>query len=541
MIFLQRLALQNWRIGTKLIVLIIPVVAAVTLMAAWVLHQRMTTKLDDKMQQRARILHTQIMADRGYYASVIVPRIIDLGGSLGADYREVHGQFPLPATFVREVSELTAKSSMGYTAGLISPWPINKEKGLKDQFHQDAFAYLTENPTGHFFRTDTIEGKAVMRVLMADRASAQSCVDCHNAHAQSPRRDFKLNDLMGGLEIVIPVDHYVKENRQDLTATVSGGAALTLLLVGVVVMGTRQIVTRPLARLADRMQAYGNPPWKSSPQAVFTPLDDEVRYLTAAYQRMQDVIATQQKELKEANTRLQAQVVELKAMNDELEAFSYSVSHDLRAPLRAMDGFSRILLDEHASQLSDEVQNCLREVRYNTQQMDNLVNALLRFSRLGRQPLTKQAVVPADLVSRVLGDLHSEQEGRRVEITIGDLPVCQADPVLLRQVFVNLLSNALKFTRQCEVARILIGCQVDDGRCAYFVKDNGVGFEMQYAHKLFGVFQRLHRAEDYQGTGIGLAMVQRIIYRHGGRVWAEAEVNKGATFYFTLTEELSHG
>jgi light-regulated signal transduction histidine kinase (bacteriophytochrome) len=141
----------------------------------------------------------------------------------------------------------------------------------------------------------------------------------------------------------------------------------------------------------------------------------------------------------------------------------------------------------------------------------------------------------------VLRDLHGEQEGRRVEITIGDLPACQADPVLLKQVFVNLLSNALKFTRHCEVARIVIDCQVDNGQCAYFVKDNGVGFEMQYVDKLFGVFQRLHRAEDYQGTGIGLAMVQRIIHRHGGRVWAEAEVNKGATLYFTLTEGFSHG
>lgn len=547
---LQRLALQNWRIGTKLIVLIVPVVAAVTVMATWMLHQRMTTKLNDKMQQRAWILHTQIMADRGYYASVIVPRIIELGGSLGADYREVHGQFPLPATFVREVSEITAKSSMGYTAGLISPWPINKEKGLKDQFHQNAFAYLTEHPTGNFFRTDTIEGKTVMRALMADHASAQSCVDCHNAHAQSPRRDFKLNDVMGGLEIVLPVDHYVKENRQDLIATVGGGAALTLLLVGVVVMGTRQIVTRPLARLASRMRVYAHK-WGSSSLVVPTSHGDEVTYLAASYQRMQDVIATQQKELKEANTRLQAQVVELKGVNDELEAFSYSVSHDLRAPLRAMDGFSRILLEEHASQLSDEVQNCLREVRDNTRQMDNLVNALLRFSRLGRQPLTKQAVVPADLVRRVLGDLQSEQDERRLEVTIGDLPVCQADPVLLKQVFVNLLSNAIKFTRHCEVARIMIGCQVDtrnmiggqvdNGRYAYFVRDNGVGFEMQYVDKLFGVFQRLHRAEDYQGTGIGLAIVQRIIHRHGGRVWAEAEVNKGATFYFTLTEGNSNG
>ena len=540
MILLQRLALQNWRIGTKLIVLIVPLVTLITVIAAWTLHHRNTTKLNDRLIQRARSLHTQIMADREYYASVIVPRIIELGGSLGPNYHRVNGQFPLPATFLREVSDVTNSKNEGYSANLISPWPINREKGLKDEFQQDAFAYLTKYPIGQFFRTDRVEGRAVMRVLMADHASAQSCVDCHNAHAQSPRRDFKLNDLMGGLEITMPMDRYIKENQRDLVLTVGGGATLCLLVVGTVVMGTRQIVTRPLARLASRMRVYAHQ-WGSSSLVVSASHGDEVAYLAAAYQKMQDVIATQQEELKEANTRLQAQVVELKAVNDELEAFSYSVSHDLRAPLRAMDGFSRILLDEHASQVSDEVRNCLQEVRQNTQQMDILVNALLRFSRLGRQRLAKETVAPADLVRQVLGDLHSEQDGRRVEITIGDLPVCHADPVLLKQVFVNLLSNALKFTRQCEVARIMIGCQVDDGRRAYFVKDNGVGFEMQYAHKLFGVFQRLHRAEDFQGTGIGLAMVQRIIHRHGGRVWAESEVNKGATFHFTLTEELSHG
>jgi len=137
-------------------------------------------------------------------------------------------------------------------------------------------------------------------------------------------------------------------------------------------------------------------------------------------------------------------------------------------------------------------------------------------------------------VRRVLADLHAEQAGRRVEIVIGELPPCQADPALLRQVLVNLLANALKFTRRQGRARIEIGCQKSDGKWVYFVKDNGVGFDMRYAHKLFGVFQRLHRAEEYEGTGVGLAIVQRILHRHGGRAWAEAAVDRGATFYFTL-------
>jgi light-regulated signal transduction histidine kinase (bacteriophytochrome) len=167
--------------------------------------------------------------------------------------------------------------------------------------------------------------------------------------------------------------------------------------------------------------------------------------------------------------------------------------------------------------------------------MGRLIDDLLNFSRLGRQLLSKQAVDTAKLVQQVLDSLNSEQEGRRVEISIGELPVCQGDPALLRQVWINLLSNALKFTRGQNVARIEIGCLTQEGGApVYFVKDNGVGFDMQYADKLFGVFQRLHSTEEFEGTGVGLATVQRIIHRHGGQVWAEAKVGASATFYFTI-------
>lgn len=253
---------------------------------------------------------------------------------------------------------------------------------------------------------------------------------------------------------------------------------------------------------------------------------------------------------------LRERTQELEAANLELEAFSYSVSHDLRAPLRAMDGFSRILFEEYSSQLPEDAQRYLQLVRDSAQQMGQLIDDLLAFSRLNRQPLRKQTVAPADLVRRVLEDLHAEQEGRRVEISIADLPSCEADPALLKQVFCNLLSNALKFTRGREVTIIEVGCaeirvsSPESGVSSqeiksniqhpashervYFVKDNGTGFDMRYADKLFGVFQRLHRAEEYEGTGVGLAIVQRIIHRHGGRIWAESEKGQGATFYFTL-------
>jgi len=271
------------------------------------------------------------------------------------------------------------------------------------------------------------------------------------------------------------------------------------------------------------------------------PIKDEAGQVKSILGVSRDITERKQaeEEIQRLNAELEQRVVErtaqLEAANKELEAFSYSVSHDLRAPLRAVDGFSRILLEDYMPQLPPEVVRYLRVIFENTQQMGRLIDDLLAFSRLSRQPLHKQPVAPTDLVRQALQSLSGEQVGRRIEISIGELPACQGDPALLRQVWINLLSNALKFTREQDVARIEIGCRTqEDGASVYFVKDNGVGFDLQYAAKLFGVFQRLHRVEEYEGTGVGLAIVQRIIHRHGGRVWAEAEVNKGATFYFTI-------
>jgi signal transduction histidine kinase/ActR/RegA family two-component response regulator len=259
------------------------------------------------------------------------------------------------------------------------------------------------------------------------------------------------------------------------------------------------------------------------------------------YQQLQhDVTARTQAEAEvrrlnaELEQRVRDRTAQLEAANRELEAFSYSVSHDLRAPLRAIDGFSRILSD-YAAHLPEDAQYSLQRLRHNTQRMAQLIDDLLTFSRLSHQPLRKQEVTVREVVHDVLESLQSERNGRSVEYVIGKLPPCQADPVLLRQVYVNLVSNALKFTRPRATARIEIGSQEHEGARVYYVKDNGVGFDMQYADKLFGVFQRLHRLEEYEGTGAGLAIVQRIIQRHGGRIWAEGVVDRGATFLFTLT------
>jgi PAS domain S-box-containing protein len=241
--------------------------------------------------------------------------------------------------------------------------------------------------------------------------------------------------------------------------------------------------------------------------------------------------------LQNTNTELMKSAAELQAANKELEAFSYSVSHDLRAPLRAIDGFSRIVLEDHGAKLPEDGRSCLEVIRANTVQMGRLVDDLLAFSRLGRQAVKRQVVDSTQLVHDCLGALQRSPPLRHMDIRVAELPCCQADPALLKQVWLNLLANAFKYTGNRESAVIEVGCRRDGGRNVFFVKDNGVGFDMRYAHKLFGVFQRLHRAEDYEGTGVGLAIVQRIVERHGGQVWADAKVDEGATFSFTLDPE----
>ncbi len=259
--------------------------------------------------------------------------------------------------------------------------------------------------------------------------------------------------------------------------------------------------------------------------------EDENRRMRFAAQEAEHKIRALNAELER---RVIERTAELEAAIKELEAFSYSVSHDLRAPLRRMHGFTRILLEEHAPELSAEAQRCLETVADGAKGMSQLVDDLLAFSRLGRQALRREVVAPGLIVRQVLKELRPSYEGRKVKLVIGDLEACDADPALLKQVFINLLSNALKFTQRRDCAEIKIGSKCRNQATVYFVKDNGAGFDMRYAGKLFGVFQRLHRQDEYEGTGVGLAIVQRIVHRHGGRVWAEAEVNRGASFFFTL-------
>lgn len=234
------------------------------------------------------------------------------------------------------------------------------------------------------------------------------------------------------------------------------------------------------------------------------------------------------------------QRAQLEAANKELEAFSYSVSHDLRAPLRSINGFSTSLLQEHAAQLDEDGRHCLERILHSAQHMSQLIDDLLHLSRVTRADLRPEMVDLGELANSIAAELREREPGRQVEFIVPESVPASGDKQLLRIALENLLNNAWKFTGKKDSARIEFGVREHDGRPAYFVRDNGAGFNMAYADKLFGAFQRMHRMEDFPGTGIGLATVQRIIRRHRGRIWAESAVEQGTTFYFTLELEIEH-
>jgi light-regulated signal transduction histidine kinase (bacteriophytochrome) len=314
---------------------------------------------------------------------------------------------------------------------------------------------------------------------------------------------------------------------QRLLLRSMGIAAALLLITAAAGWAFTRRITTPLREVTEAAEAVAN---SQAHVQVAINRDDEIGRLADSFNTMAKKVELARLDLE---LRVELRTSELRAANRELEAFSYSVSHDLRAPLRAIAGFVQILEEDLSDKLDEPARRHLERVKLNARKMGQLIDDLLAFSQIGRTALVRQTVDVTAIANAAATEAVAAS-GRSVEITVKPLPACYGEPALLNQVFVNLISNAVKFTAKVPNAAITIGCSSTNGETVYFVRDNGVGFDDRYAEKLFGVFQRLHRADEFEGTGVGLAIVHRIVTRHGGRVWAEGKINGGATFYFAL-------
>jgi len=392
-----------------------------------------------------------------------------------------------PAYIVRQMQQ-SYGAAFGVKGHITSLRPLNPANAA-DPWETSVLQGFERGGDGDVATVADIAGVPHMRVMRAMKVEP-GCLKCHG------HQGYKEGDVRGGVSASVPLEPYRAREDKVLRALVGSHAAIWL--VGLMLFAS--LSRRALLRLEEREAA--------------------------------------EREIRELNNRLEERVrertIELERAMKELESFSYSVSHDLRTPLRALNGYARLIREQEAERLSADGCEMLERVWVNAEKMGELIDNILRFSRIGRDDMNWVVVDMTALARSVVAELRADYPA--AQITVADLPPTTGDVAMLRQVWANLIGNALKFSSKRERPQIEVGAEVLNGETVYFVRDNGAGFDMAFATRLFGVFQRMHAASDFPGTGAGLAIAKRVIERHGGRIWAEAEIDKGATFHFTLAD-----
>ena len=499
-----------------------------------------------------------LMEMRNLYTSEVVERVRGNGVVVSHDYEDRPGAIPLPATLSQKLGERMGLHRSGEQTRLYSPHPFPwraESGGMNDAFEFEAWDFLSEHPDNVFMKFQDVEGQPMLRYATAD-VLHEECVACHNSHPDSPKRDWQEGQVRGVLEILYPLRSLEALTGANMRSTYGLMSLLALLWLG----GVGLVVSK-LRRTSDELEVRVQQRTLDL-QKTNEQLEQEIQERQLAEQALREArdhleqrVQERTAKLAEANAELVKEVKErklaeegvrtlnadllqqkaqLEASNKELEAFSYSVSHDLRAPLRGIDGFSQAVLEDYGDKLDSAGKGFLERVRSASQRMSKLIDAMLHLARLTRAELHTQSVDLSALAQQVIGELKRVDPEHEVVWRVEEGMQTTADPNLLRVVLENLLGNAWKFTAHTTEAKIEIGVTQYKDRSAFFVRDNGAGFDMTYVHKLFGAFQRLHAFSEYPGVGVGLATVQRIIQRHGGQIWAEGMVGAGATFYFTL-------
>jgi len=442
---------------------------------------RLSERLTEQMALGDGAIQTSsILEMRELYTSDVVARLLPLGVKVAHDF-EIHaGAIPLPATFTLKLGDRISRH-LGIQVKLYSdyPFPWRKDRAPLDDFQRQAIAELRRRPDAPFYRFETFQGAHALRYATADRMKPQ-CLQCHNTHPQSPKRDWEVGDVRGALEISRPITGLAEEIRAQFRTTFLLASALTLSgILGLVAIAI----------------------W-----------------------------------LRKAALELTEMTTQLKTANEELETFNSALSHDLRAPLTTLKGFSQVLLENQADRLDAQGRECVSAIAHDVDRMSQLINDMLNLSQAEHAALKRERVDLSRMASSITSELLAVHRERKVDFIIGRDLTAHGDSSLLRVALENLIGNAWKYTSKRDRALIEFGKTPTRGADAFFVRDNGAGFDMAQSSRLFTAFQRLHSDVDFPGTGIGLATVRRIIERHDGKIWAEGELGKGATVYFTLPE-----
>jgi signal transduction histidine kinase len=503
--------------------------------------------------------HSRESSDmREWYSIEVVQRLHVLGIKDSEPYRETEGAIPLPALLSRNLGGQMFSGRPGERVRLLSGYPFPKAGNLgqpMDSFQREGWEFLNQHPEQSFYRVEKVDGRQSLRFATAGRMQ-QECVNCHNQNADSPKRDWQVGQVGGIVEIVYPLDSLEKITGMDWLDSYGMMGVLVMLWsggFGLVVLKLRRVSDELEGRVRHRTSDLNEANRKLELEIYERKLaEDTIRQardnlekrvqertgkLAASNAELIREVAERKRaedDIRNLNSQLVQRSAQLEASNKELEAFSYSVSHDLRAPLRGIDGFSQAVLEDYEEKLDESGRSYLQRVRAASQRMSQLIDAMLNLARLTRAEIHTKTFDMSVMVHEILEDLQKVEPEREVECVVANNLLATADPQLIRAVLENLLGNAWKFTRQQPNPRIEFGHGQYKGQAAYFVKDNGAGFDMTYVHKLFGTFQRLHAYTEFPGVGVGLATVHRIIQRHGGQIWAEGVVDEGAIFHFTL-------
>ncbi len=525
---------QRLSVSVRLVGLVGPLLLVfVMLVAGYFPGRQRIALLEQQVDATAAAVFTQVAADREYYASVVVPRLEALGVPVVAGYHDVNNAFPLPATFLREVTEGVSRRGGPYRIRLVSPWPINARSGLNDATQRDAFDELARANTTSVRRRDVVDGVDVMRYWIADRAVHPSCVECHNKHPDSPRRDVRINDVLGAVEVQIPIAEPWHQAQRDQRLLLLGGIGLSVLLTALMVWGARRVVTRPIGELSREMSRI------SAADGVVGDASDVVRPHTASvgseidelWRRFEDM----QQKVKGNQERARELATSLEQQRQRQLAFVAGVVHDLRNPLASMKMAAALADKAYADRADERFHKAAQMTRRQVVQMTRMVGDMLDAARIeaGQLELRLEERDARELARDVV-EVFQPNGSHQLRLTLPERAVpTRCDPMRIEQVLNNLVSNAIKYSPEGSEVDVTVSEQ--DGEVVLAVVDRGIGIAPEEVQFLFEPFHRARVArETAPGVGLGLSVAKRIVEAHCGRIDVVSGVGRGTTFRVRL-------